>query len=82
MENIDVSVSMAILSLRHPRAVPCATSLNGVYSTLVLVWRRSADIGNARSIAYGVLFETAGILTRLGTSRILSGQVKPRLRKG
>ena len=39
MNNLDVSFSIEILSLRHSVSAACATTLNGVYSTLVLVRR-------------------------------------------
>ena len=43
MENVEVSFSIAVLSLRYSPAVACATSLNSVYSTLVLV---CGDVSN------------------------------------
>ena len=40
IENLDVSFSLGVLSFRNSLPAACTTTLRGVYSTLVLGWRR------------------------------------------
>src|SRR6185503_5459318 len=64
-------------SLRHSLAAACATILNGVYSTLVLVCRRYRQQRGHLPVE---CFRHSDILTPVGTSDIPLGKSNPDLR--